>query len=243
MLIYPAMDILDGRVVRLARGDFNEATFYSDAPLRIFEQFAKAGAAWVHIVDLDGAKARKPSQHVFRKSLSPLIDIKAQVAGGVRTRAQIEGLLAAGAERVVVGAAAVEEPEIARSFLVELGAEKITLALDVRMQGRAPFVVTNAWRDTTQTSLFDAIAAFDGAPLVHILVTNVERDGVLEGPDFSLYQEIRRRRPDLKLQASGGVRDAADINKLKEIGADGVIIGRALYEGRIALDEALNAGA
>jgi phosphoribosylformimino-5-aminoimidazole carboxamide ribotide isomerase len=243
MLIYPAVDLIGGRVVRLMKGAFDDATVYDLAPAQALAGFAEAGAQWAHVVDLDGAKAGAPRQHALIATLARETELRLQAAGGVRTREQVQALLAGGAARVVVGSLAASEPATVRGWLTELGPDALTLAFDVRFVGDAPLVAVKGWSETTDLTLWDLLQHYPEGALRHVLVTNVARDGAMAGPDVELTAAIVAQRPDLAVQASGGVRSAADVEALKAAGADGVIVGRALYEGALHLGEAIRAGA
>jgi phosphoribosylformimino-5-aminoimidazole carboxamide ribotide isomerase len=243
MLIYPAVDLIGGRVVRLLRGEFDDATVYELAPGDALAGFAAAGAAWAHVVDLDGAKAGEPRQHALIATLAGASNLHIQAAGGVRTLDQVQALLAGGAARVVVGSLAATHPETVRGWLAELGPDRLTLAFDVRFVGDAPLVAVKGWAETTDLTLWDLLEHYPEGKLRHVLVTNVARDGAMAGPDVALIAAVIARRPDLAVQASGGVRSAEDIVALNQTGADGVIVGRALYEGALELGEAIRAGA
>lgn len=243
MIVYPAIDLMDGAVVRLKQGRFDQSTQYSKDPAKILRGFADAGAEWVHIVDLDGAKAGEPRQHDLIRRLAGETGLKVQAAGGVRGRDDLARLLDAGAARIVVGSMCVKSPETVAEWLDEFGAGAITAALDVRMESTAPEVAISGWAEDSGLDLWSALAAFPEGKLTHLLTTDVERDGALEGPNMRLVQEVREKRPDLQFQASGGVRDIGDIKALAAAGASGAVVGKAIYEKRIDLKEALDAGA
>lgn len=243
MLIYPAMDLIGGRVVRLLRGDFDAKTEYDVDPSQTLADFAGAGASWAHVVDLDGAKAGAPRQHELIGALAKQSKLNIQAAGGVRELAHVRDLLKAGAARVVIGSLAVSEPKTVSRWLEDLGEDRIALALDVRVEKQTPFVTVKGWTETTATTLWDALDAYPRGSLRHVLVTNVARDGAMDGPDLNLISDINQRRPDLAVQASGGVRAIADVRAAASAGAAGAVIGRALYEGALDLREAINAGA
>jgi phosphoribosylformimino-5-aminoimidazole carboxamide ribotide isomerase len=236
MILYPAMDLMGGRVVRLAQGRFDEATTYPADPAEALARFAEAGASWAHVVDLDGARAREPVQHdlIERLAGSPVLEL--QVAGGFRTREQLERMFEAGVGRVVVGSLAVDRPDLVRGFLREFGGERITLSLDVRLVEGVPVVATAGWTEDSGRSLWDIAALYPEAR--HLLLTDIGRDGMLAGPNFELLEEAGRRLPDLAIQASGGVSSLGDLRRLRTAGA---IVGKALWEGRIDLAEAIDA--
>lgn len=234
MILYPAMDLMGGKVVRLRQGRFDEATSYSHEPAQALRAFADAGAEWAHVVDLDGARAGQPVQHQLIAKLAGSAPPKLQVAGGFREREQIARMFKAGVERVVIGSLAVKEPETVRGFMGEFGPDRITLSLDVRVTDGTPLVAVSGWMEETGQSLWDIAALYPEAR--HLLLTDIGRDGMLEGPNFELYQEAAERLPKLKIQASGGVSSLADLERLA---TDGAIVGKALWEGRISLEDAL----
>ncbi|MCA1749430.1 MAG: 1-(5-phosphoribosyl)-5-[(5-phosphoribosylamino)methylideneamino]imidazole-4-carboxamide isomerase [Parasphingopyxis sp.] len=237
MIVYPAIDLMGGRCVRLAQGRFESATAYSDDPEQAMRDFADKGAEWVHIVDLDGARAGAPIQHERIAALAAEAPLRVQLAGGFRTRAQIAAMIDAGIDRVVVGTLAVTEPDMVRSLIAEYGADRITLALDVTLEGGEPRVATSGWLRGSKRSLWDVAGEYPEAR--HLLVTDISRDGMLGGPNIALASETVRRFPHLALQASGGVASLEDVAALVPTGAAGVIIGKALWEGRFTLEEAL----
>lgn len=234
MIVYPAMDLMDGRVVRLRQGRFDEATAYSDDPATALESFAAAGAEWAHVVDLDGARAGKPEQHELIADLARTGALKLQVAGGFRERDQLARMFDAGVARIVIGSLAVKDPPTVIAFLAEFGADRIALSLDVRIVDGTPLVAISGWTKDSGLGLWEVAAAFPATK--HLLLTDIGRDGMLEGPNFELYAEATSRLPDQSIQASGGVSSLADIERLS---TDGVIVGKALWEGRIPLQEAL----
>ena len=234
MILYPAMDLMDGRVVRLAQGRFDTATAYPADPAEALAQFAAAGATWAHVVDLDGARAGAPVQHALIAGLARTAPLSLQVAGGFRTREQISAMFEAGVGRVVIGSLAVKQPDLVQAFLEEFGGDRITLSLDVRVADGTPWVATLGWTEDSGKSLWDIAALYPKAR--HLLLTDIGRDGMLAGPNFDLLEEAGRRLPQLAIQASGGVSSLADLQRLTTAGA---IVGKALWEGRISLEEAL----
>lgn len=240
MLIYPAIDLMGGRCVRLAQGRFEEATVYPADPAAALADFAAAGAQWTHIVDLDGAREKSPRQHDLLADLAANSRQSLQVAGGFRERDQLARLFDAGVARIVIGSLAVEDPAAVQAFLDEFGPERITLAFDVRLVNGVPEVATAGWLEGSGRSLWDIAALYPGAR--HILVTDIGRDGMLTGPNLPLLAEVVERLPHLAVQASGGVATLADLTALKGLGADGAIVGKALWEERFGLAEAIDAG-
>ncbi|MEA3003685.1 MAG: phosphoribosylformimino-5-aminoimidazole carboxamide ribotide isomerase [Sphingomonadales bacterium] len=239
MILYPAIDLMGGRVVRLAQGRFDEATTYAPDPAEALAGFAGAGAEWAHIVDLDGARAGAPVQHDLLAALARATKLKLQVAGGFRTGAQLARMFDAGVARVVIGSLAVEDPDAAAALFETFGGERITLALDVRMEAGEPVVATRGWTEGSGRSLWDIAGLYPEAR--HLLVTDISRDGMLTGPNLDLIARTAAALPRFALQASGGVATLDDLRALRDAGAAGAIVGKALWEGRIGLAEALDA--
>lgn len=240
MIIYPAMDLIGGRCVRLEQGRFDAATLYPADPMEALADFAAAGAAWAHIVDLDGARAGAPVQHGLVARLAAGAKLKLQVAGGFREASQVERMLEAGVGRVVIGSLTLCAPELVRRLLADHGPERVALALDVRVVDGVPLVAASGWAETSALGLYDVAASFREAR--HLLVTDIGRDGMLLGPNFSLYEEIGRRLPQFAVQASGGVSGANDLRGLAALGMAGAVVGKALWEGRIGLEEVIGLG-
>lgn len=234
MIVYPAMDLIGGQAVRLQQGRFDDVTSYSAEPVEALRGFAIAGATWAHVVDLDGAKAGRPMQSDLIADLAWSVPLRLQVAGGYRARQQLARMFDAGVARIVIGSLAVKQPETVRTWIDEFGPERIALSLDVRLVDGTPMVAVAGWTEDTGQSLWDVAALYPKAR--HFLVTDIGRDGMLQGPNFELYEEITQRLPGIAVQASGGVSSLADLERLR---TDGAIIGKALWEGRIALEEAL----
>ena len=234
MIIYPAMDLMGGKVVRLKQGRFDEVTAYSSEPLDALREFAAAGAQWAHVVDLDGARTGQPVQQELVAALAQSAPLRLQTAGGYRSRDHLARMFDAGVARVAIGSLAVKQPETVSAWMDEFGTEQIALSLDVRLIDSLPMVAIAGWTEDSGRSLWDVAALYPDAR--HFLITDIGRDGMLLGPNVELYDEIARRLPDASVQASGGVSLIAD---LKRLPTDGAIIGKALWEGRIDLQEAL----
>ena len=235
MIIYPAMDLMAGRAVRLKQGRFEDQTIYSTSPAEALHAFVGAGAEWAHIVDLDGARAKAPVQHELIASLARGANLKLQVGGGFRTREQVARMLDAGVARVVIGSLAVKDPRLVRQWVDEFGPERLTLSVDVRMSEQTPIVAVSGWTETSELTLWDVTALYPNAR--HLLLTDIGRDGMLAGPNFELLNEAVARLPNLRIQASGGVTSIADLARLR---TDGAIIGKAMWEGLIPLQEAMS---
>ena len=238
MLIIPAIDVKDGRCVRLYQGRFDAVTDYTDEIVPIAERYAAAGARMLHLVDLDGAASGTPGNMAIIRDILAATKLDVQVGGGIRTRDTALALFEAGVTRVVVGSIAITEPDEIADWLVEFGPSRIVLALDVRLddQGEA-FVTTHGWTRETPHRLDDVIAGFRSAGLRHVLCTDVSRDGAMTGPNVELYQRMSAHHPHVRLQASGGVRHATDLAELADSGVAATVVGKALLDGHITTEE------
>jgi phosphoribosylformimino-5-aminoimidazole carboxamide ribotide isomerase len=238
MRLLPAIDLRDGRCVRLLRGDFERQTAYASAPMELARKFEAMGADWLHVVDLDGARDGR-ADGVNRSLIAQLAQgssLKLQVGGGLRTRDDVERILAAGAARAVVGSAALSDPAAVRGWVEACGCDRVALALDVRLDAAGtPYLVTHGWQRQSMHTLWDALAEFPAAE--HVLCTDVARDGALTGPNVGLYADAVRRFPGIAWQASGGIRSAADLRALASCGVAAAISGKALLENLIAPGE------
>jgi phosphoribosylformimino-5-aminoimidazole carboxamide ribotide isomerase len=246
MLLIPAIDLRGGRCVRLREGDFATESTYPVEPAALLRRYHALGARWVHVVDLDGAKDGVAVNAPVIADLARYRGVSLQVGGGVRSAAVIEGLLTAGVARVVIGSAAVQRPAEVSSWLRAFGAGRICVAFDVRIGPGArpgsglegePQVHTHGWTVNSALSLWNAIAAFPEGSVRHLLCTDIGRDGTLVGPNFNLYRECFRRFPMLSWQASGGIRNAADLAGLARSGVAAAVSGTALIEERIPVQE------
>jgi len=240
MIVYPAIDLRGGRVVRLTEGRFDQEQVYGDDPLAVARAFAAVGAGWLHLVDLDGAKDPARRQTALVERLARDSGLMVQVGGGIRDESQIAALFQAGAQRVIIGSLAVKEPQIVSGWMKKFGPGRLVLSPDVRLdaQGTAR-VAAEGWQESTGVTLDDFLAGYAPAGLVHVLCTDISRDGRLTGPNAALYASLVERFPGLQVQASGGVASLDDLRALRATGVAGAIVGRALYENRFTLREAL----
>jgi phosphoribosylformimino-5-aminoimidazole carboxamide ribotide isomerase len=240
MLLYPAIDLLDGRCVRLRQGSFDASTAYSDDPLATAREFERAGATHLHLVDLSGAQdpARRQTELIGR--LVRETRLRVQTGGGLRSREQAVALLEAGAERVVIGSRAAQDPELVLGLLAEYGGARVTVALDVRVdaEGR-PRVALHGWKEQSALELGQVLEPLLGRGLERVLCTDIARDGMMTGPNHELYASLMKRFEGLEFQASGGMSRLEDLLRLKEAGVRSAVIGKAIYEGAIDLREAL----
>jgi len=238
MRIIPAIDLQAGRCVRLLHGDFDKVTHYDVDPLLLARGYRDAGARWLHLVDLDGARRGEPVNDAVIRQLSALPGLSIQTGGGIRSHADLEAALARGASRVVLGSVALLDPAATAAWLQHYGAERLVLALDVRLDaGGQPRLASHGWTRQTEQGLWAALEFFCDAGLRHVLCTDIGRDGAMTGPNLDLYTECLRRFPSVQLQASGGVRNAADLRALEQAGVPWAIVGKALLDGRITVQE------
>lgn len=234
MRIIPAIDLKDGKCVRLLKGDFEQTTEYSSNPAEIGTRFSTLDVADLHIVDLDGARTGTQLNHAVVSEIARETGLSVQLGGGIRSRENVAAWLSNGVTRCVVGSVAIKEPEVVTAWLDEFGPEAIVLALDVKLDDDGtPWLTIQGWTEDSGTTLWNCLDAYSEAGVRHVLCTDVARDGAMTGPNFQLYVEILLRYPTLQLQASGGVRDIDDLELLREIGAPAAITGRALLDGEI----------
>lgn len=238
--VYPAIDVRDGRVVRLAQGDYARETRYEGAPLDVARRYAEQGAEWLHLVDLDAARAGGYTLAPLLADIARETALKVQTGGGVRRRDDVARILDAGAQRVVVGSLAVREPDTVLSWLAEFGSERITVALDTRCDPNGVWrLPVHGWTETASETLDELATRYAAAGLRHLLCTDIARDGMLTGPNLALYAYLHDTVPALAVQASGGVSAVTDVEGARQAGCAGIVLGRALLEGRFALPEAL----
>lgn len=241
MIIYPAIDLIDGHAVRLTHGDFNQVTRYDAHPANRMAAFTAEGAEWIHVIDLDGAKAGEARQYGLIGDMARAVDIKVQSGGGIRSDKDIQHLLDAGITRAVIGSLAVTQSDQVLAWLDQFGSEAITLALDVKYEDGVPVPALKGWTESSGVDLWSVLERFPVGSLKHILITDVGRDGALTGINTELLAEAIQRRPELQIQASGGVASLDDLRAAKSIGCAGAITGRAIYAGRFTVAEAIKA--
>jgi phosphoribosylformimino-5-aminoimidazole carboxamide ribotide isomerase len=232
VLVIPAIDILGGRCVRLWQGDFQQSTTYSDDPASLSVDFERAGAQRVHVVDLDAARTSGDNRAVI-EALIAKSSLTVQVAGGIRSEEHVAAWLAAGATAVVMGTAAVREPELLADCAHKHGGQ-VMAALDIRNGKPA----VSGWMEIETADIDDLIARWNELPLAGVILTSTERDGTMAGPDLDVLKRVRALSR-LPIQYSGGVSSLEDVRLVREADAAGVILGRSLYEGKISLEEAL----
>jgi phosphoribosylformimino-5-aminoimidazole carboxamide ribotide isomerase len=238
MRLIPAIDLKDGRCVRLLKGRFDQATLYPTDALSLQSKYRELGADWLHVVDLDGARLGTAGNRDIIFKLLEAQALKIQVGGGLRNTAAVAAMLNAGVSRVVIGSIAIMDADLVKQWLDQFGADRIALAFDVNMDANAtPFVATHGWQLASSITLWNALAPYAQCGLRHVLCTDIGRDGAFNGPNLELYREALRRHPRIEWQASGGVRDARDLESLAAIGTAAAISGKALLEERITREE------
>lgn len=238
MLLIPAIDIQQGQCVRLKQGDFTKTTVYPQSPLALAQHYCQQGARRLHIVDLDGARLGTIQQLSIIKSLQT-VGTRLQVGGGIRSLAAAQACLELNVSDVVIGSIAVSDRHKAEQIIHYCGAQHCVLAVDVRMQEGIPRPAIHGWQTDTELSLWDVVEHYSRLGIKHILCTDIAQDGMLSGPNFSLYDEAIRRFPELAWQASGGIRHQQDLDKLAAMGLSAAILGRLLYESAFDLSLAL----
>ena len=238
MRIIPAIDLHDGKCVRLLKGDFEQTTEYSSNPVEIGRRFSVLEVEDLHIVDLDGARTGTQQNHGIVTEIARETGLQVQLGGGLRGRDDVAAWLDNGVTRCVIGSVAIRDPGTVTTWFREFGADALVLALDVRLDvDGTPLLTTQGWTEDSGVSLWECLDAYASAGAQHVLCTDVSRDGAMTGPNFELYVEILNRYPTLQLQASGGVRNLDDLELLRELGVPAAITGKALLDGHITAEE------
>lgn len=240
-MIIPALDLIDGQVVRLYQGDYGQVTEYKVDPAEQFNLYHQAGANWLHLVDLTGAKDTSARQLELISQLLASTPAKIQIGGGVRSEQDVIDLLAAGAQRVVIGSTAVKQPQLVKQWMEKYGAEQIVLALDINIDPEGVRrVAVSGWQEDSGVTIEALIDDYLTVGLQHVLCTDIARDGTLNGSNVELYIDLCQRYPQVQFQSSGGIGTLADIAALKGSGVAGVIVGRALLDGKFTAQEAFS---
>lgn len=231
--LIPAIDIIDGKCVRLTKGDYGQKKVYNDDPVAQAKEFEKLGMKRLHVVDLDGAKAKHVVNVDVLRGITAATGLKVDFGGGIKSDDDIEKAFAAGASLVTIGSIAVSQPDTFMRWLDRYGADKVILGADVRNG----LVSINGWKEDTSEKLLPFLARYVKAGVKNVLCTEISRDGTLSGPSTDLYREVMEAFPGIHLIASGGVGRNEDIIKLDEAGIPAVVFGKAWYEGKINLEE------
>jgi phosphoribosylformimino-5-aminoimidazole carboxamide ribotide isomerase len=233
MTIIPAIDIINGKCVRLTKGDYAQQKVYNENPLEVAKKFEDAGITRLHIVDLDGAKAGTIINLKVLETIAAQTKLRIDFGGGVKKINDVEMVFNAGATIVTIGSMAVKHPELLEEWLMEFGADKFLIGADVLDEK----IKISGWLEDGGINIFDFIGKMIGLGATNIFCTDIAKDGVMQGPSIDLYKKIIAQHPEIKLIASGGVSNIDDVIALQQIGCSGAIIGKAIYEGLITLDE------
>lgn len=226
-MIIPAIDLIDGKCVRLYKGDFNQKTDYDISPLEVAKTYEKEGATRVHIVDLDGAKRGASEQAQLIIEIAQQTNLKVQTGGGLRELSHIQRLIEGGVHRVVLGSLAVKNPQMVKFWLSEMNPENFVLALDVNFdETGTPYPMTKGWTEKGRNSLWEILEGYADSGIKTVLVTDISKDGVQEGSNLDLYKDIMTRYPDLDVITSGGVGSLDDVKALKPLNPHGIIMGK-----------------
>lgn len=234
--LIPAIDIIEGKCVRLTKGEYSSQKTYSENPLEIAKQLEDIGVKRLHMVDLDGAKSKHIVNHKVLETIANSTSLKIDFGGGIKSDADIHTAFDSGASLVTIGSVASTSPELFMSWIDKYGTDKIILGADVRNG----MISINGWKEDSQYSLFDFLDKYIEAGIINILCTEISRDGMLEGPATDLYKEIMQRYPNINLIASGGISCMKDIEVLNDNGIPSVVFGKAMYEERISMADIRN---
>lgn len=233
MRIIPAIDIIDGKCVRLTQGDYAQKKVYNENPLDVARSFEASGLTHLHLVDLDGARQGKVVNWQVIESITKGTSLRVDFGGGIKTTEEIDRLISLGVRQVNLGSVAVKEPEKITAWLEQFGAKHIILSADVKNE----MISINGWQHDSTINIVTFLRDYIQRGIEHVTCTDISTDGMLSGPNIDLYKKVLLNFPQLNLIASGGVSVIDDLHELRSIGVDGVIVGKAIYEGRITLDE------
>ncbi len=233
MRIIPAIDIIDGKCVRLTQGDYGKKKVYREDPVEVALEFQDADLDCLHLVDLDGAKKGKVVNWDVVREIQEKTALSVDFGGGVKTEAEVEQLLELGVHQINIGSLAVKEPDIFSDWLKKYGAENFVLSADVK----GDYISINGWLEETSLRLFDLVSKYENLGLEFLTCTDIGTDGMMQGPNIGLYKKLVKRYPNIKIVASGGVSSIDDLHELKYAKVYGAIIGKAIYEGHLKLEE------
>ena len=236
MRIIPAIDLIDGKCVRLSKGDYNTQKTYSENPLEVAKAFEAHGIKYLHLVDLDGAKSRHIVNHKVLETIAYKTSLKIDCGGGLKSNADLKIAFESGAHQITGGSIAVKKPKTFEQWITNYGSDKIILGADV--QGDR--IATDGWLETSDHRLVNFVKDFYAKGIQYVICTDISKDGMLQGPSFDVYQNLLQEQPNIKLIASGGISAFEELPKLEAMGCEGTIIGKAIYENKIALKELEN---
>ena len=236
MRIIPAIDLIDGKCVRLTKGDYSTQKTYNEHPLEVAKAFEAHGIQYLHLVDLDGAKSKHIVNHRVLEEIATKTNLKIDFGGGLKSDEDLKIAFDCGAKQITGGSIAVKEPNVFEQWISKYGKNKIILGADV--QGDR--IATNGWMETSEHRLVDFISVYKSKGIEYVICTDISKDGMLSGPSFEVYQNLLKQHPKIKLIASGGISTFEELPKLADLGCEGTIIGKAIYENRISLKELEN---
>lgn len=236
MRIIPAIDIIDGKCVRLSKGDYDTKKIYNENPLEVAKSFEAHGIEYLHLVDLDGAKSSQIVNYKVLEQIASKTNLKIDFGGGLKSDSDLKIAFESGANQITGGSIAIKQPEVFKSWIQQYGVEKIILGADAMNEK----VAISGWLEASKEEVVPFIQKYQQEGIQYVICTDISKDGMLEGPSFELYRRILEQTKDLKLIASGGISTFDELPKLAELGCEGTIIGKAIYEGRISLKQLEN---
>ncbi len=236
MRIIPAIDIIEGKCVRLSKGDYNTKKIYNENPLEVAKSFQDHGIEYLHLVDLDGAKSKHIVNHKILEQIASKTDLKVDFGGGLKSDKDLEIAFESGANQITGGSIAVKDPEVFQNWLQKYGSERIILGADAKNR----MIAVSGWLEDSDKEILPFIQDYEEKGVKYVICTDISKDGMLQGPSFDLYEEILSETKNINLIASGGISEFDELPKLAELGCEGVIIGKAIYENRISLKQLEN---
>ncbi len=237
MRIIPAIDIIDGKCVRLTKGDYNTKKIYNENPIEVAKEFQDSGIEYLHVVDLDGAKASEIINYKVLEQIATKTNLKIDFGGGLKSDKDLEIAFNSGANQITGGSIAVKNPAIFENWISKYGAEKIILGADFYPDTSGGKIATNGWQEESSLALIPFVADYQKKGIQYVICTDISKDGMLQGPSFDVYSELLNSVNPLKLIASGGISTFEEIPNLAKNGCEGVIIGKAIYENKISLKQ------
>lgn len=240
MRIIPAIDIIDGKCVRLTKGDYNTKKIYNENPLEVAKEFEASGIEYLHVVDLDGAKASEIINYKTLEQIASKTNLKIDFGGGLKSDKDLEIAFNSGANQITGGSIAVKNPTIFESWISKYGSDKIILGADFYPDNSGGKIATNGWQEESSLALIPFVKEYQNKGIQYVICTDISKDGMLQGPSFNVYSELLSKVNPLKLIASGGISTFDELPKLAENGCEGVIIGKAIYENKISLNQLEN---
>ncbi len=233
MRIIPAIDVIDGKCVRLTKGDYSTKKVYNEDPVEVAKQFENFGIEYLHLVDLDGAKSKHIVNYKVLENIANQTNLKIDFGGGLKSDEDLHIAFESGADQITGGSIAVKDPYIFKSWLQKYGSNKIILGADANNEK----IAVNGWQEESEEDLIPFIQKHQINGVKYVICTDISKDGMLQGPSFSLYQKILKKIPNINLIASGGISCFEELPKLEELGCEGTIIGKAIYENKISLKQ------